>query len=352
MFLICVVLLLGQQGMLDTYNLQIDTVLLDSLYSNPYADYHFPALIITEAGACSCLAGFRGSTSLNLPKKSWEIELSDHSLVNASHLLLDAQYRDLTLMRNVLSMYLTRQLGRPASMAEHVELYVNNEYYGVYVQVERIDEFFYDRNNLGYGPLFKAINHLGRFAWQPSDTLGTTGFEAKRGSETYLPLVRQLIDAVNLFSPLSIDQDDYLAYAAVTLAIHDGDALSKNYYIHFDPEGIWRFYPWDRDATFGNTWKGEYIPAWIELKSSGCFERTPLTTRLLMQGDCKDLFDEYLLQTSEIMVNELPFIIDSIYLEIRESVYADTLKQGTNEEFDEAVVVLREAVIDRGQFLP
>ncbi|RKZ10792.1 hypothetical protein DRQ25_01865, partial [Candidatus Fermentibacteria bacterium] len=351
-FLLGAMLLLSQQGILDTYSLQMDTILLDSLYSNPYADYHFPALIVTEAGACSCLAGFRGGTSLNLPKKSWKFELFDNTLLNASHILLDAQYRDLTLMRNVLGLYLTERLGRPASMTEHVELYVNDEYYGVYVQVERIDEFFYDRNNLGYGPLFKSVNHLGRFAWQPSDTLGTTGFESKRGSEAYLPLVRQLIDAVNLFTPLSIDQDDYLAYAAVSIAILDGDALSKNYYIHFTPEGKWRFYPWDRDATFGNTWKGEYLPGWTQLKSVYCFERSSLISRLLMQDDCSTQFDDYFLHAGEIMADELPFIIDSIFLDIQASVFADPLKQGTNDEFVEAVAVLRQAVIDRGQFIP
>lgn len=346
------IVLLGQQGVLDSYCMQMDSILLDSLYSNPGADYHFPAFIETEAGACNCLAGFRGSTSLGLPKKSWEIELSDYYLLNTSHILLDAQYRDLTMMRNALGLYLTRRLGRPAPLTEHVELYINDEYYGVYTQVERIDDFFYDRNVLGSGPLFKSIDHLGRLAWQPSDTLGTTGYEAKSGSEEYLPLLRQLIDAVNLSSPFSINQDDYLAYAAVTVAIRDTDALSKNYYIHLTPEEEWRFYPWDRDATFGNTWQGIYQPEWIEEKTVYCFERTSLTSRLLMQNECMVLFDNYFLQTGEIMVDELPFIIDSIYLEIRESVYADSFKQGTNSDFDEAVTILRESVIERGQYIP
>ncbi len=347
-----VILFLGFQGVLDSYRMQIDPALLDSLYSDPYADYHFPALIETEAGTCSCLAGFRGSTSLAQPKKSWEIELYDPSMMNSSHILLDAQYRDLTMMRNGLGLYLTRRLGRPSPLTEHVEFYINGDYYGVYTQVERVDEYFYDRNGIGYGPIFKSIDHLGRLAWQPSDTLGTTGFEAKRGSDESLPLLRQLIDSVNLSSAYSINQDDYLAYAAVTLAIRDTDALSKNYYIHLTPGGEWRYYPWDRDATFGNSWQGVYQPNWTERKTVYSFERTPLTSQLLMQENLLNLFEDYFLQSGEIMMNELPSVIDSIYLEIQESVFTDTLKQGTNADFSEAVAVLRDAVIERGRYLP
>ncbi|MCK5131649.1 MAG: CotH kinase family protein [Candidatus Sabulitectum sp.] len=110
----------------------MDPILLDSLYSNPYADYQFPAFVETGYGACSCIAGFRGNTSLGYPKKSWKIELSDHSILNASLILLDAQYSDFTMMRNALGLYLTRRLGHPASQTQHVELYINDEYYGVY----------------------------------------------------------------------------------------------------------------------------------------------------------------------------------------------------------------------------
>lgn len=346
------ILILSTQGSLDSYHLQMDPQLLDSLYSDPFADYQLPAFIETEAGACSCLAGFRGGTSLWLPKLSWKIELFDPSIENASHILLDAQYRDLSLMRNALGLLLSSQLGRPTPRTEHVEFYVNGEYYGVYVQVERIDEYFFDRTGTGNGPVFKSIDHLGRLAWQPSDTLGTTGFEAKRGSGEYLYLVRRLIDAVNLFSLLSFNVEDFIANAAVSLAIFDTDAISKNYYLHMTPGNEWRYYPWDRDASFGNSWEGIYNPAWIEKTSMYCFRISPMLARLFLQDEYRDMFEDYILQTGEIMRYELPDVIDSIYAEIRESVYADPLKQGSNEDFDEAVAILREAVTERGAFLP
>lgn len=345
-------LLLTQLGALSIYRLEMDAFLLDSLYSNPFSDYQFPASIETEFGTSDCIAGFRGNTSLGYPKKSWKIELSDHSLLNSSHILLDAQYSDVSMMRNALSLYLTRRLGRPASRTEHVELYINDSYYGVYTQVERIDEFFYTRNNLSNGSLFKAIEHVARFVWQPADTLGTTGFEARRGSDEFLPRVQQLIDALNLNSPVSMNIDDYLAYVAVSVAIADRDAISKNFYLFLSNEEEWRFFPWDRDATLGNAVGGEYDSLWSESTQLYNFGKTAPNSRLFLLENCRDQFDSYLLQTAALMVNELPFVIDSIYLEIRESVYADPMKPCTNDEFDEAVAVMRRAVIERGFFLP
>jgi len=277
--------------------------------------------------------------------------LFDTGILDASHILLDAQYMDVSMMRNALALFITRRLGRPASLAEHVELYINDDYYGLYTQIERIDQHFFDRNDLGSGPVFRSVNKTGRFAWQPADISGTYGFEARRGSDEALSLVRQLIDAVNLLSPLSIDLDDYLAYAAVTLAIIDNDAMVINYFFFLSPEGIWRIFPWDRDTSFGISNTGEYSSGWLDDRHVSNTQRAALAARLLAQSCNRDLFDDYLLQTGVIMRDELPSVIDSIYLAIRESVYADTLKPGTNSEFDEAVAVLRQAVIDRGQFL-
>ncbi len=351
LFVSGILLLFGLQGELNQYRLEIDPVLLDSLYANPYAHLLFPAFVETEAGSCSCMAGFRGNTSLNHPKKSWQFELQDISMLGASHVLLDAQYLDQSTMRNALALYLTRRLGRPASLTEHVELYINNVYFGVYIQVERIDEYLCSRNNLGAGAFFKSVNKAGRFVWQPAHVSGTNGFESRRGSEGSLSLLRQLIDAVNLQSPLSVDLNDYLAHTAVTLAIVDNDAMIINYFLFLGSDGIWRTFPWDRDITFGNSPTGDYQPGWIDDRHISHTQRAAMAARLLAQSDHRDVFDDYILQAGLIMEEEFPQIIDSIYYAIRASVYLDTLKSGTNSDFDDAVAVLREAVIQRGQFI-
>lgn len=351
-FALFAILLLGQPGGLPSYHLTMDPVLLDSLYSDLLTDCQMPALIETEAGVCSCLAGFRGETSLGLPKKSWKIEFFDHSLINASHLLLDAQYRDLSMMRNAIGLWLTERLGRPCPRTEYVELYVNGDYYGVYLQVERIDEYFFDRVGLGDGPLFKSVSHEGRFAWQPADTSLSCGIEPKLGCEEDSHYFRRMIDRVNLGLPLNVSGEDYIAYIATTIAMYDTDALSKNYYAHILPSGEWRFYPWDRDASFGNNWNGEYDPAWTQRITTEWVQMSPLAGRLLLDEGNRAHLAGSISELSAIFENELPEVIDSIAALIRPSLDADPLKLGTIVDFDEEVAVLRTAVSDRADFLP
>ncbi|OPL20103.1 MAG: hypothetical protein AVO35_01215 [Candidatus Aegiribacteria sp. MLS_C] len=340
------------QGDLESYHLQIDPAYLNMLYQNPLEDLQFPAWVETPAGACSCLAGFRGGSSLFYPKKSWKLELFDTSLTDCSHLLLDAQYRDRTFMRNALGMLMSREMGLPAPLTRHVEFYVNGDYYGVYVQVERIDGFFYRRNGLEDGPLFKSVDHLGRMVWQPCDTSGTAGFEAERGWDEELPLLRHLIDLVNLGLPHGISSDDVITNTAIAMAIHDEDAISKNYYLHLTQEGEWRYYPWDRDATFGNRWNGEYNPDWVEEHSLFCFDISPLVNLMLRDGTFRQLYSQRMLQAAQLMAEELPGVMDSIYWEIRESVYADTMKNGSNQNFEDAVDILAEDLQERADYLP
>ncbi len=351
-FFLGALLLLGYQGELDTYHLQIDPEYLDQLYENPYEDLSFPAYVETPAGACSCMAGFRGGTSLDDPKKSWKLVLADTSLMHCYHILLDAQYSDKTFMRNALGLAMSRELGLPSPLTQHVSFYINGTYYGVYVKVERIDSYFYSRNGIPDGPLFKCLSHQGRMVWLPADLPGTSGFDAERGCDEELYLVRALIDRLNLGLQHGVDEDDVISNAAIAMAIFDEDAINKNFYIHYMPDGTWRYYPWDRNASFGNDWNGDYDPDWIQEHGMLCFNVSPLLNRLLREQSNRELYHQRIMEISDIMENRLPAMIDSIYSEIRESVYADTMKNGSNQDFDDAVDVLRAAVVQRAQYLP
>ena len=51
---------------------------------------------------------------------------------------LYAPWQDKTMIRNVLTYQLSNEMGRYASRSRHVELYLNNEYRGIYVLMEKI----------------------------------------------------------------------------------------------------------------------------------------------------------------------------------------------------------------------
>ncbi|MFZ5429946.1 MAG: CotH kinase family protein [Bacteroidota bacterium] len=90
----------------------------------------------------------RGQSSQSFPKKSYGFETRTESggenkvslLGMPAHddWVLYAPYSDKTMMRNDLSYYLGRRMGRWQPDAHYVEVYLNGQYIGVYQLIERI----------------------------------------------------------------------------------------------------------------------------------------------------------------------------------------------------------------------
>ena len=91
----------------------------------------------------------RGSSSQDLfPKKSYSIETQtiegDNNNVSLIQLpeendwVLYGAYSDKTLFRNNLAYELSRQMGYYSPRTKHCELFINNEYQGVYILTEKI----------------------------------------------------------------------------------------------------------------------------------------------------------------------------------------------------------------------
>lgn len=90
----------------------------------------------------------RGSSSQMFPKKSYGIELWDDKnnskdaslfgMPEESDWILYASYNEKSLMHNVLTMKLAREMNIYASRTQYVEVFLNNNYIGVYVFMEKI----------------------------------------------------------------------------------------------------------------------------------------------------------------------------------------------------------------------
>ncbi|MDX2362015.1 MAG: CotH kinase family protein [Crocinitomicaceae bacterium] len=90
----------------------------------------------------------RGSTSQQYPKKGYGFETQDSAGFNLQVALLGmppendwilhGPYPDKTLIRNVLTFDLSRQMGHYAPDTRFCELIINGDYRGVYVAMERI----------------------------------------------------------------------------------------------------------------------------------------------------------------------------------------------------------------------
>lgn len=92
---------------------------------------------------------FRGHSSQMFPKKQFGFETRDETGIDDSDVsllglpkesdwILSANYSDKSLMRNILSYQLSREMGNYASRTINCEVIINNEYKGVFVLMEKL----------------------------------------------------------------------------------------------------------------------------------------------------------------------------------------------------------------------
>ena len=108
---------------------------------------------------------YRGQSSLNFDQKQFNIETRkvDGTNLDTSILgmppendwVLYAPYNDKSLMRNVLTYQLSRNMGRWAARTHFCEVFINEEYRGVYVFMEKIKR---DKNRVDVKKLYPSSN--------------------------------------------------------------------------------------------------------------------------------------------------------------------------------------------------
>jgi len=325
-------------GNLWHYELTIAPEDLEALYAYPCSEALYPAHVSCPAGESDCFAGFRGGTSLMLPKKSWQLELFDRNLTGRSYLYLDAHYRDLSMMRNLLAMELVRRMGYPAPVCRHVTMSINGENMGVYLETERVDQDFLVRNGLPEGAFFKAVESPARIVPFLSGHQPLDGFECRSGDEYAAGELIRLIGDVCWGSEFEsrFDSDCFMGNMAANLAMVDTDCCVKNYYLVLGSDGVWRYIPWDHDATFGNDWQGCFDFSRVNTVFYQPMHMNSLFSRLLSEESGRTCFGEELERAADIMESELPGILDSLRAAIRSDVYQDPLRAGTPADFEEA----------------
>ena len=124
---------------------------LQLLYSNPYSDLEYRAVFrFTREGQEEEVPDvgirFRGNTSRNKYKKAFKVSFNTFLAGGNFHGLekinLNAETNDPSMIRSKLSWELFRYMGIPASRVNHVRLFINNAFFGVYINTEHIDERF------------------------------------------------------------------------------------------------------------------------------------------------------------------------------------------------------------------
>ena len=140
---------------------------LAKMYTNPESDHETEARFEFISGDFrdslhSVGLRFRGNTSRRSDKKSFKISfntfIQGQKFQGLEKMNINGEHNDPSVIRSKLCWDLNRMMGVPAPRANHVLLYINDQFKGVYINVEHIDEEFADlRFGSKKGNLYKCL---------------------------------------------------------------------------------------------------------------------------------------------------------------------------------------------------
>ncbi len=199
--------------------------------------------------------GFIGSLSTTRPglKVDFDNAVSDRRYLGLERLILNNTPQDETLLRTCLAYAYFRKAGVPAPRCGFAHLTVNGEDYGVYANVEAVDDHFVTRT-VGDDdvPLFEGTLSDLREGWSATYDLDSDSADLALLAPLVAAVESEDVDQIAAV----IDLDAYVRFwvAEVMLGHWDGYAWNtNNYYVYLDPDdGKARFLPWGPDAALSS----------------------------------------------------------------------------------------------------
>ncbi|MBS0203148.1 MAG: CotH kinase family protein [Planctomycetes bacterium] len=217
---------------------------------------------------------FKGNSSSSPTqqhKRSYLVKFDEYSkdqrFLGLQRISLDNGVQFGSLFSEPIITEILRDQGLITHRCNYAKLFLNDEYQGVYINVERIDQSFLE-NHLPdpEGMLFKVdeggpganLQFLGDDPAAYERTFEPETKSAKRGRPQLVQFIKQIQTQDPAFAEQLAKQmelDDFLKVTAVLLFSGAFDQLTgwnpHNYYLYRDGNsGRWRYLPWDLDVGF------------------------------------------------------------------------------------------------------
>ncbi len=259
-----------QSSRLPLYELKIDTQDLAALERNPFSGKTHPGTFTFEGKVHDPVqVRFRGQWARSWPKKPIKIFFDRGNSFREHHSLnLNSGWRDPAFIRETLAYHIYAVCGVPASRARMVRLHVNDQFRGLYVEVEQVDKVFLRRFKLDGALLFKTSGranqsderNLGSEAafaiHYENETQKTNSF---RDLQLFCRDLALSTDTLDFFTR-RVDLEKYINYLAATVLVQHWDGFNKNHFLVYDERGSkkWFVVPWDLDRTLGDHWNWSF----------------------------------------------------------------------------------------------
>ena len=335
-----------------TIHILINEDALDYMYNNVESDsVHVSSIQFVNHWINQSVdsVGFRlrGNTSRNAAKKSFKLDfnhfVSGRDFFGLEKLNLNGEHNDPSIIRSKLSWDIFEKIGMVATRASHVKLYINGQYYGLYISIEHIDENFLDRHyEDDSGNLWKCIwpADLTYRGDAPEDYHPYVDqdrpYDLKTNKEGYdYSELANFIKIINQ-SPDSLEQVismkevlQYLAINILTGSWDDYRFLKNNYYLYHEPDkDLFHWIPFDYDNSFSVDW---FDTDWSDIDpytyANIDGSERPLTEYIFSNSRYVDLFTHFLDFYMEEVVNieklepRLDYFLDWLTPSAMEDVY-------------------------------
>jgi len=265
----------------------------------------------------------RGNTSRVAEKKSFKVSFNTYQRGREWNGLdkmnLNGEHNDPTVLRSQVAWGLVREARIPGSRTNPVRLVINGDDFGVYANVEHIDDEFVSTHfRDGSGTLYKCLypadlDDLGSdpATYRELAPFGRPVYELKTGDGDHADLAEFIVTlnrTPDAIFPETIEEvldvNGYLRALAVDILTGNWDGYAynnNNFYLYNDPElGLFRYIPYDLDNTLGidflgRDWGTRSLYDWPIGPNTGEPPR-PLAKRLLVVPDYRDRLTFYLRQ--------------------------------------------------------
>jgi len=325
---------------------------IDAINANPTAEYYDATFSLTRSNGITYgplavgvrLKGGIGSFRTLAGKAAFKLKfnhsVSGQRFQGLKKLTLNNMIQDKSMIHETLAYAAFRAMGVPAPRTGYAFVRVNGQAYGVYVDVETLDD-------VALRNLFPSTQHLYEGEYTDDVAPGASGaFAVDEGSATDRHDLEALIAAVNSDGPLSAnvsalaDLEEMTKQWAIERYIGHWDSYSgwddsafgpyspNNYFLHSDAAGRFSMLPWGTDQTWSN------YPLAIGFDDGQAI----MFTRCLDDPACARMYHDAVAQaTSTIAGLDLDALADDTAAMLTPWQEIDPRREQTIDEIDAAV---------------
>jgi spore coat protein H len=348
---------------MKVYKLYTNPAELRKLNKDIWTEEYIKARLIDKEKIYEVLLSFRGHQIRKHQKKSYNILFINPWHKEGVHEIhLNAEYKDPSLIRNRLSMEFFNHIDVLAPKTEHVLLYMNGVFKGIYLQLESMDQDSLKKRGLPSGPIFYATDDDANFSLltaeeNPKPTL-LAGYTRKSGTDEDEAFLIDLMICINTFTNEEfnkkiaelIDVEGYLRWLAGVVCTQNFDGFVHNYALYRNSEtGLFQISPWDYDGTWGRDIHGEKLSLdYVPIQGYNT-----LTARILNNPEYCQSYKTILtsILEHEFSVEYLSPIIEELFNHIRPYIGKDPFTKSHAEQFNDEYPFILQFIKNRKEYL-